>query len=107
VLHSSTTTRVPTLRLDTFLRWFGLNQIDFLKIDAQGADLAVVRSLGNHLRAVRKLELEVQVTPQELYAGSGTRAQVLAHLQQHGFKLCASAKQSHDQEENLSFERVD
>src|SRR5207248_991104 len=45
---------VPTLRLDTFLERMGIPEVDFLKIDAQGADMAVIRSLGRRIDQVRK-----------------------------------------------------
>src|ERR1700730_10299435 len=34
-------TTVPTIRLDTFMNLAGIQTVDYLKIDAQGADLAV------------------------------------------------------------------
>ena len=37
---------VPAIRLDTFMKLMKITDLDFLKIDAQGADLAVVKSLG-------------------------------------------------------------
>src|SRR5712692_6055121 len=35
---------VPTMRLDTFMNQAGIPRVDFLKIDTQGADLAVLKS---------------------------------------------------------------
>jgi FkbM family methyltransferase len=39
--------RVPAIRIDTFCRVTGCKPPDFLHIDAQGADLLVVQSLGS------------------------------------------------------------
>ena len=36
---------VPTTRLDTFMQDNGIASVEFLKIDAQGADFSVIRSL--------------------------------------------------------------
>jgi len=41
---------VQVVRLDTFLAEAGIEHVDYLKIDAQGADLSVIRSAGDRLR---------------------------------------------------------
>lgn len=97
---------VPTIRLDTFMRQFAIERVDYLKIDAQGAVLAVVQSLGVRVRDVKRIDLEVQITPKGLYAGGSDPAETVAYLQSLGFELCRRELQSHGQEENLSFERV-
>ena len=104
-LRVERTLRVPCVRLDTFLHGRGIREVDWLKVDAQGADLAVVRSLGARLKDVRRVTLEVQTTPQALYQGSAGRAEVLAFMQQAGFVLAHAELQSRGQEQNLSFER--
>ncbi len=96
---------VPTLRLDTFLDRTGIRRVDFLKIDAQGADLGVLRSAGERLRDIQKISLEVQITPVALYEGGSQKEAVLQYMREAGFELTATDRQSHDQEENLTFER--
>lgn len=98
-------TNVPTIRLDTFMNLAGIVMVDFLKIDTQGMDLAVLRSAGSRLRDILKVTLEVDITPQRLYEGSHSKEQVLTFLQTAGFKLISSQGQSHGQEENLTFLR--
>ena len=88
---------VPTIRLDTFMRQMGISQVDFLKIDAQGADLSVVKSAGDRLACIKKITLEVAVAPRSVY--------VIAYLSERGFVLVCSERQTYDQEENLTFER--
>jgi FkbM family methyltransferase len=44
------TLTVPAMRLDTFLDGVGISRVHYLKIDAQGADLAVIRSAGGRLK---------------------------------------------------------
>jgi FkbM family methyltransferase len=97
---------VPTIRLDTFLKEMGITKVDYLKIDAQGADLAIIRSLGDRLRDVEKLCLEVQVTPIQLYAGGSDASEVHAYMASRGFALTVQERQSHNQEENLTFVRI-
>lgn len=97
---------VPVIRLDTFLELAGVQQVDYLKIDAQGGDLAVVRSAGERLRDIARISLEVQITPFALYAGGSEKASVMEFLFQAGFRLDSCERQSFDQEENLTFCRV-
>ena len=82
-----------------------INAVEFLKIDAQGADLAVVRSAGDRLKNIRRISLEVQITPFELYAGASRKQEVLDFLGPAGFRMVDLQPQTHGQEEVLTFER--
>ncbi len=106
-LQVETTTTVPTIRLDTFLNQMQIDEVDYLKIDAQGSDFDVVLSLGDRLRDCHKVKLEVAITPIQLYSGAATKAEVLSYFIQHDFILIRIDKQSHEQEENLTFVRKD
>jgi FkbM family methyltransferase len=94
---------VPTIRLDTFLNLTETKKVNFLKIDAQGADLIVLKSLGDRIRDIAKVILEVDVTRTPLYKGAPSKDEVIAFLNQHGFSLVSVEKQTHGQEENLTF----
>lgn len=101
---------VPVLRLDEFLeavdlRELNVPRIEFLKIDAQGGDLDVVRSLGSYLEIVQKIELEVQTTDEPLYLGASTLADVRTFMETSGFTETARESQTFGQELNLTFER--
>lgn len=97
-------TVVPTIRLDTFLRLTGIDKVDYMKIDAQGTDLAVVRSAGDRLKDFRKIYLEVYVTPYPLYRNAPTKPEIIDYMRERGFELTATDVQSDGQEENLTFE---
>jgi FkbM family methyltransferase len=97
---------VPTIRLDTFMNAVKIKQVDYLKIDAQGADFAVVKSAGDRIRDIVKIKLEVTVTPVQCYEGASTKEEILAYLAENGFKLTETELQTYDQEENLTFERI-
>jgi len=105
VLKVERTMAVPAVRLDTFMGLMDIAQVEFLKIDAQGADLAVVRSAGSRLRDVARLALEVQVAGVPLYEGGSERSAVVDYLTSRGFGMVSSERQSLDQEENLVFVR--
>lgn len=99
------TLTVPTIRLDTFLNQAGISKVAFLKIDAQGGDLAVIRSAGERLRDIRRIALEVQITPIPLYRNASGKEEVVRTLTDAGFDLVSSEQQSGGQEENLTFVR--
>jgi FkbM family methyltransferase len=106
-LRIETSAVVPTIRLDTFLQHMGIARVQNLKVSAQGADYDVVLSLGKRLRDVERIQLEVAITPQQLYEASHTKDEVIAFFAREGFRLAGLERQGHDQEENLSFERID
>ena len=97
-------TTVPTIRLDTFMNLAEIETVDYLKIDAQGADLAVLKSLGNRLKDTRKIHLEASVTPYPVYHGCPSKKEIVEFLEERGFALVAVESQSDGQEENLTFE---
>lgn len=98
-------TIVPTIRLDTFMRNMEIETVDYLKVDTQGADFAVIRSAGSRLKDIRKINLEVDVTPARLYEGSASRSDIVSYIEGQGLALAATEKQSFGQEENLTFLR--
>ena len=106
-LAVESTTIVPTIRLDTFMRLAGIEKVDYLKIDAQGMDLAVLRSAGSRLEDVAKIMIEVDLTPSPLYVGAAAKLEAVCFLRQAGFELLQAEKQTYGQEENLTFVRVE
>lgn len=97
-------TVVPTIRLDTFMNLAGIQTVDYLKIDAQGADLSVVKSLGSRLKDLRKIYLEASVTEYPVYHGTPSKTEIIEFLKDRAFELVAVESQSDGQEENLTFE---
>ena len=104
-LRVERTITVPTIRLDTFLRSMEIERVEYLKIDTQGTDLAVVRSAGPRLKDIQKVKLEADVTRHRAYQGSASRSEMVAYLEEQGFALTDVESQSMGQEENLTFER--
>lgn len=102
-LEEVTAVSVPAIRLDTFLNRMEIARVDYLKVDAQGADLAVLRSAGKRLKDIQRIQVEVQVTARQLYQGAGTRTEIEAFLTTAGFRLIEAQTQNHAQEQNLVF----
>jgi len=105
-LRVEATVNVPTMRLDGLMERLEIEKVDFLKIDAQGMDLAVLRSAGARLKDIDKIQLEVEVAPLALYVGSPSKEEVVSFLEEAGFALVEVEKQTHGQEENLTFVRM-
>ena len=97
---------VPCIRLDSFFGLMRIEHCEFLKIDAQGFDLNVVKSLGGFIAKVDKIQLEVGIVDVPLYHRADTKQDILDHMAEHYFKLTATHRQSHGQEENLTFKRM-
>ena len=78
--------RVRVERLETLLaRHAPPGSRPFLKVDAQGSELAVVRSAGASLSRIIGLQLEMSLVP--LYEGAPALAPLVAALEDEGFTL--------------------
>jgi FkbM family methyltransferase len=97
---------VPTMRLDTFLDGAGIESVDFLKVDAQGLDLDVVKSAGNRLRDMAKVQLEATLVSYRQYEGAPGKSVIVEYMESRGFRLAEEETQSHGQEANLTFLRA-
>jgi FkbM family methyltransferase len=105
LLRVETTVQVPTIRLDTFMNLMEIRTVEFLKIDAQGADLSVLRSAGARLQDVKEITLEVDVSPVRVYQGSAGTKEITQYLNGQGFALRDREVQVAGREENLTFVR--
>ena len=76
---------VPALRLDSWARQTGIDRFDLVWMDLQGAELLALRGMGEMLRTVRALQLEV--TYRELYRGQVMWPEVRAFLEEAGMTL--------------------
>ncbi|HEX7360853.1 MAG TPA: FkbM family methyltransferase [Bryobacteraceae bacterium] len=94
---------VEVIRLDGFMEANGIETVDLLEIDAQGEDLRVVESLGDRLRDVKKIQIEVNIHSAPLYKGGCTMTEALAFFSAHGFEKHISWKQCLNREENVIF----
>ena len=97
---------VPTIRLDTFLDLLKIPKIDYLKIDAQGADFSVIKSAGQRLQDIQKITFEVQTTNIPLYIGASRKDETVTYLEKSGFTFLNRETVTKDKEEDLTFIRV-
>jgi FkbM family methyltransferase len=99
------TIQVPTIRLDAFMYKHQIADVDYIKVDTQGHDLAVVRGLGERIKDVRDILVEVQLQP--LYVGASKKEDVVNYMKARGFLLVSATPQTRGKEENLLFRRGD
>jgi FkbM family methyltransferase len=96
--------QVPAMRLDTLIKKERLRYIDFIKIDVQGHELEVLKSLGNSISKVREIVLEASLTPFDIYEGQTNQIDnITAFMTENGFKIHKQDKLSRNQEINIWF----
>lgn len=99
---------VQTKRLDTFMQENSIEHIDFIKIDTQGNDLNVIKSLGEMIKKVDIIEAEVQIAA--LYKNSHSREEIVNFMQENNFDLISEKENGFllwDYERKLTFKRLD
>jgi FkbM family methyltransferase len=97
--------QVPTIRLDTFMEVAGISVIDYLKIDAQGAEFTVLRSAGKRLQDIRKVTTEIFLTPELPYQGAVSRAEFVAFMTEQGFRQIAEEIEPRGRHGDFTFTR--
>jgi FkbM family methyltransferase len=74
---------VPTIRLDGFMKEHSINQIDFVHLDVQGAELMVLDGAGDLFGAIKNIWLEVEAVA--LYKGQPIKKDIEAYFQSRGY----------------------
>lgn len=96
---------VKCTRLDSFLEKEQIKSVEYLKIDAQGRDLNVLKSLGDRIRDVKNILAEARLTDFNMYEGDCHKDELVEFMEQKGFDIVSAEKQTFDQEENILFRR--
>lgn len=78
---------VEVRRADVALKMFGIPNLDFIKIDTQGAELDVLEGLGDQIDSVCGIEVECAFLP--LYEGQPVLDEIIRFLKGRGFVLAA------------------
>jgi FkbM family methyltransferase len=77
--------QVPAISMGDFMQQANLSAIDFLKLDTQGNELDIIKSMGDALDKVSVIETEVEMLP--LYKGQPLFHDVSQFLYSRGFEL--------------------
>jgi FkbM family methyltransferase len=95
---------VPTTRLDTFFKAAKVEKVDYLKIDAQGHDMDVLRSLGERITDVGMIRVEACARPDSMYRGAHNGVEeIVEFMAARGFGLTENSPETLGQEANLVF----
>ena len=79
---------VKVVRLDDYIKDKMIEKIDFIKIDAQGSDLDVIKSLGDELKICQKIKIECMFDGEDMYyKNECKKSDVINYLTSNGFKL--------------------
>lgn len=85
LVRTTRTISIETVSLDHFARQAGLDSIDFIKIDVQGAELEIFRGGESSLKNVLAIVSEVEFQP--IYTGQPLYEDVSAYLRTQGFAM--------------------
>jgi FkbM family methyltransferase len=92
---------VRVVRLDDVLKALGVDRVDFLRCDAQGTDLRVLRSLGDIPVCEGVIEVPAR---SKLYEDGYSRREAFRYLADHGFgPLSIEANDAGGYEQNVVF----
>lgn len=96
--------KIKCHKLSTLINQLNIDEVVYLKIDTQGHDFEVIKSLEDNINIVRYIECEVQITDFEIYKNQSKKEELIKYLTNNNFKLISTEKQTFNQEENLIFE---
>ena len=78
-------TDIKVKRLDTFINENNIKNINLLKIDTQGHDLNVIKSLGSCINIIDTIILECQI--KTLYKNNPTKENIILYMNNNNFNL--------------------
>jgi len=81
------TVEVPMVCLDSYLKLNGVNQIDLIKIDVEGAEQLVLSGFEGWLRANSRPTMVIEVHPKNLADFGSSVGALFATLTRAGYKL--------------------
>ena len=99
--------KVKCFTLKTLIESLGIEKIPYLKIDTQGHDFEVIKSLSDKINIVDMIECEVQTLDFELYKGQSKKEEIIKYLLENNFLLININSSTYGQEEDLIFKRRD
>lgn len=79
---------VPTITLDSFLRENKINELDFVHMDVQGAELKVLMGAKDAVKNIKAIWLEVADV--ELYKNQPLRVEVENYMKKNEFQIVKS-----------------
>lgn len=76
---------VPTVTLELWAQQYGIQRVDFLWLDMQGAELGALKGMGRLIDTARALHVEVST--KESYAGAPLYPELAVWMKERGFQV--------------------
>jgi FkbM family methyltransferase len=106
-IFTTHTIEVDVIRLDTFIEEHNIPHIDYLHVDTQGSDLAVLKSLGNYINIVKQGVVEAANKMDILYKNQNTKEETIEFLEKAGFEILhIESNDIQDNEVNIYFQKI-
>lgn len=83
--YVQTKTQVQALRLDEWLSYSNISQVDLVCIDAQGATMNILKGFGTHLAGVKYIIVEL--AHKTIYDGETLKDAIDQFLESNGFRM--------------------
>jgi FkbM family methyltransferase len=83
------TVEVPTVKIDTFLRERGIDRVDFIKTDTEGADFLAIEGMRGTIGRLPELIMLVEYNPGGMKLGGMNPANLAPLLESLGFAVRA------------------
>lgn len=77
---------VDVIRMDTFIETHKIKIIDYLHCDAQGSDLNILKSFGNHLYKIKKGQIE-GCNKENMYESENMVSSIIEYLEKNNFYI--------------------
>lgn len=81
------TVAVPAITLDAYAERQGLPNIDLIKSDTEGGELAVLTGASRIIHSNPQLAMIIELNPRALPAGGHSPADLVDHIRSYGFSL--------------------
>ena len=83
--YGSEVINLPSYRFETLAEMNGINSVDMLKLDVEGATIEVLEGMGDLLSGVKIMHLESESYP--FFEGQKLHNEVVKYLEEKGFSL--------------------
>jgi hypothetical protein len=104
-IRADSTQEIEVVTLDEWSRQEGVAEVSFMKLDAQGSELDILRGGRGLLQSCVGVEVEVEFSP--IYEGQPQFSDVDQFLREHGFVLWRLSHRCHYSEMNLGLRTRD
>lgn len=78
---------VPSIVIDKFLANLGVHRVDYVKIDVQGAERAVLEGMQRTIEANPRMQIVAEYAPGGIRTAGGEPSEFLDYIRRFGFRI--------------------